>query len=152
MQLNNKAYNAIKWAITVFLPAIGAFYFALSQVWHFPQITGVNGTINAIITFGGLLIGYSTKQYNKTGQGAPDGDLIVQADPVDGAKYLGLSVTQSALDAMTDKTTVTLNVVDKSANPPVPGVPVVNPANATSPTPVHPAHEQEPPPAMPTQS
>lgn len=110
MILNNKTYNFLKWFITIFLPGVGAFYFTLAQVWNFPQPEGVNGTINAIIVFGGLLIGISTRQYNKT-VGAPDGDLIVEE--VDGEKYLGLGVNKSIED-MASKNQVTLNVVDKS--------------------------------------
>lgn len=125
MKLSNKVYNAVKYIITIFLPAVGALYFALAQVWDFHRIVGVNGTINALITFGGLLIGYSTRKYNQT-TGAPDGDLIVQE--VDGEKYLGLGVNQS-IEAMTAKDQVTLNVVDKTATDPRMPAPLQNPAN-----------------------
>lgn len=124
MTLSNKAYNATKWTITVFLPAVGALYFALAQIWDFQRIVGVNATINAIITFGGLLIGYSTKKYNRT-VGAPDGDLIITE--VDGEKFPALGVN-SSLEEMSAKDVVTLTVVDKTAEAPAPGVPVVNPA------------------------
>lgn len=117
MTLNNKAYDFLKWLITIFLPATGSLYFALSQVWHFPGAENVNGTINSICIFLGLLIGYSTRQYNRT-TGAPDGDLIVTADPETGEKYLGLGVNRS-VEAMTTKDQVKLNVVDTTAPPPV---------------------------------
>lgn len=110
MRLGNKTYNTVKWFITIFLPGAGAFYFALAAIWHLPEPNGVNGTINAVIAFGGVLIGLSTRQYNKT-EGAPDGDLIV--NEVDGETYLGLGVNTS-IDAMTSKDTVKLNVVDNS--------------------------------------
>lgn len=116
MKLSNKWYNFLKWLITIVLPAVGAFYFALSQVWHFPGSENVNGTINAVVTFIGLLIGYSTQQYNKT-TGAPDGDLIVTQDPETGEKYLGLGVNNS-VEAMTEKDQVKLNVVDNTTPPP----------------------------------
>lgn len=141
MRLQNKAYNVIKYGITIFLPGVGALYFALSEVWDFHRIAGVNGTINALITFGGLLIGYSSRQYNKTGPGSPDGDLIVGT--VDGETYVGLGV-ETSMAALTSKDVVRLKVIDKSATPPAPGVPVVNPANATTPTPIHPV---DPPPS-----
>lgn len=138
MKLTNKAYNVVKYMTTIGLPAVGTLYFALAQVWDFHKIAGVNGTINALITFGGLLIGYSSRQYNKTGPGAPDGDLVVAT--VDGEKYIGLGVNTS-LAALTSKDTVRLNVVDKGSSSPAPGIPVVNPANATTPTPIHPTDE-----------
>lgn len=117
MRLTDKAYKVIKYTITIFLPAVGALYFALAQTWDFQRITGVNGTINAIITFGGLLIGYSTRQYNKT-TGAPDGDLVAQQDPDDGKKYLGLAVNADSVDQILAKDHVVLKVVDKTATDP----------------------------------
>lgn len=118
MKLSNKTYNLLKWLITIVLPAVGALYFALAQVWHFPGSENVNGTINAVVTFVGLLIGYSTQQYNKTA-GAPDGDLVVTADPQTGETYLGLGINKSVED-MTSKDQVKLNVVDNT-NPPTAG-------------------------------
>lgn len=151
--LNNKAYNFIKYVITIFLPAVGALYFALSQVWDFDRIPGVNGTINAIITFGGLLIGYSSRQYKKSGT---DGDLIVMQD-ASGEKHVGLGVNGSSLEDMTNKSLVTLSVVDKTATDPqmqAPMIPSVVPGEApmTNPAIHRPHHEQPPPPVYPTQS
>lgn len=139
MKLTNRAYNVIKYTITIFLPAVGALYFALAQVWDFNRTPGVNGTINALITFGGLLIGYSTRQYKKTNADVidkdPDGDLVVTQDPSDGTKYLGLVVNAESVEEMTAKDKVTLNVVDKTATDPrmaAPQVfgngPITNPA------------------------
>lgn len=110
MQLNNKAYDVIKWLITVFLPAVGAFYWAMVEIWDFPRVTGVNGTINATIAFLGLLIGYSSRLYKKR-DGLPDGDLLVTE--ADGEKYLALAVNRS-IDDLTSKNSVRLVVVDKS--------------------------------------
>lgn len=146
--LTNKTYKVIKYVITIFLPAVGALYFALAQVWDFDRIPGVNGTINAIIAFGGLLIGYSTRQYNKTGPGAPDGDLIVHADPDDGTKHLTLAVnSEDSVEVMSNKEQVILNVVDKTATDPRMQIPQLGTFNPS----VH-HHETPPPPAMPTQS
>lgn len=117
MKLTNRAYDVTKYTITIFLPAVGALYYALAQVWDFDRIPGVNGTINALITFGGLLIGYSTKQYKKT-DGAPDGDLVAQQDPDDGTKYLGLAVNAESVDQILAKDHVVLKVVDKTATDP----------------------------------
>lgn len=113
MTLSNKAYNFVKWLITIALPGVGALYFALAQIWKFPQADNVNGTINAVVIFLGLLINYSTRQYNKT-VNAPDGDLIV--NQVDGETYLGLGVNKSVED-LTHKDQVKLNVVDNTGTP-----------------------------------
>ena len=108
MKLSNKTYNAIKWIITIFLPALGAFYFALAQTWGFENSQGVNATINAVITFLGLLIGYSSRQYRKNVEERTDGDLIITE--VDGEQYTMLGVNKS-LETMAGKDTVKLNVV-----------------------------------------
>lgn len=117
MHLSNRAYNVIKWTITIFLPAVGALYYALAEIWDFQRIPGVNGTINAIITFLGLLIGYSSRQYNKSGAGS-DGELII--NEVDGEKFPALAAKGSSLDDFADKESVTLNVVYNPETPPLP--------------------------------
>lgn len=114
MILKNKWYDRAKWFTTILLPATGAAYYGLASVWHFPQPEGVNGTINVIITFLGVVLGLSSRAYNKT-VGAPDGDLIV--NEVDGEKYLALGVNRSIED-MTSKPEVKLNVVDKTDTDP----------------------------------
>lgn len=130
MRLTDKAYKVIKYGITIFLPAVGTLYFALAQVWDFNRITGVNGTINALITFGGLLIGYSTRQYNKN-EGAPDGDLVVMADPDDGSLHPALGVNGS-LEELVAKDQVKLTVVDKTQTDPRLHLPPDTPVNPGS--------------------
>jgi imidazoleglycerol phosphate synthase glutamine amidotransferase subunit HisH len=111
MKLSNKAYNFLKWFTTIFLPAVGAFYYALSEIWDFERTFALNATINAVIAFLGVLLGISTRQYNKeTRSDTIDGDLVVSE--VDGEKYLALGVN-SSVEAMQSKDTVTLNVVNK---------------------------------------
>lgn len=67
--LSNKTYDVLKWICITALPAIGACYFGLSQIWGFPYGEEVVGTIAVIDTFLGALLGISTVQYRKqTGQ------------------------------------------------------------------------------------
>ncbi len=63
--LSNKAYDILKWIALYFLPAAGTLYFALAGIWHFPYGEEVVGTITAVDTFLGVLLGSSTAQYNK---------------------------------------------------------------------------------------
>ena len=65
MQLNDKVYDILKWIALCVLPAIGTFYFAISQIWGLPYGEEIVGTITAIDTLVGALIGISTSQYNK---------------------------------------------------------------------------------------
>ena len=68
MKLSNKVYDILKWITLIVLPAIGTLYFALAGIWNFPYGEEVVGTIVAIETFLGALIGISNVQYNKTSE------------------------------------------------------------------------------------
>ena len=63
--LSNKAYDTLKWIAKYLLPALGTLYFALAGIWSFPYGEEVVGTITAVDTFLGVLLGISTAQYNK---------------------------------------------------------------------------------------
>lgn len=66
MNLSNKMYDMLKWVAQYLLPALGTLYFALAGIWGFPYGEEVVGTITAIDTFLGVLLGISTNYYNKT--------------------------------------------------------------------------------------
>lgn len=63
--LSNKAYDVLKVICITILPALGTLYFALAGIWGFPYGEQIVGTINAITTCIGIIIGISTTQYNK---------------------------------------------------------------------------------------
>lgn len=64
--LSNKVYDVLKWIAMYLLPALGTLYFALAGIWGFPYGEEVVGTITAIDTFLGVILGISTAKYNKT--------------------------------------------------------------------------------------
>ena len=63
--MSNKLYNVLKWIAMLFLPALGTLYFALAGIWGLPYGEQIVGTITAIDTFLGVILGISTAQYNK---------------------------------------------------------------------------------------
>ena len=65
MKLPDKMYNVLKWLTMIVLPALATLYFALSGIWGFPYGEQVVGTITALVTFFGVVLGVSTVQYNK---------------------------------------------------------------------------------------
>jgi hypothetical protein len=65
LKLNNKTYDILKWIAQILLPALGTLYFALSKIWGFPFTTEVVGTIAAVDTFLGAILGISSINYNK---------------------------------------------------------------------------------------
>lgn len=66
MKMSNKVYDILKWIAMVVLPAVGTLYFALAGIWGFPYGEEIVGTITAVDTFLGVILGISTSQYNKT--------------------------------------------------------------------------------------
>ena len=63
--LSNKAYDILKYLVTIVLPAVATLYFALSSIWGFPYCEQIVGTIACIETFIGSLIGISSVQYRR---------------------------------------------------------------------------------------
>ena len=63
MKLSNRAYDILKWIAMYFLPALGTLYFAVASIWNLPYGEQVVGTITAIDTFLGVLLGISTTQW-----------------------------------------------------------------------------------------
>lgn len=66
--MSNKVYDVLKWIAQVVLPAIATLYFALAGIWGFPYGEEVVGTITAIDTFLGVLLGISSAQYKKNAE------------------------------------------------------------------------------------
>lgn len=64
--MSNKVYDVLKFIAMVVLPALGTLYFALSTIWGLPYGEQIVGTITAIDTFLGALLGISTVQYKKS--------------------------------------------------------------------------------------
>lgn len=65
MKMNDKLYDALKWVAQILLPALGTLYFALASIWGFPYAEPIVGTITAVDTFLGVLLGISAAQYKK---------------------------------------------------------------------------------------
>lgn len=63
MLLSNRTYDILKWVAQIVLPALGAFYFALSSIWGLPYGEQIVGTITAVDALLGALLGISTAQY-----------------------------------------------------------------------------------------
>lgn len=66
MKLSNKTYDILKWIAQYLLPGLGTLYFALASIWGLPYGEQIVGTITAVDTFLGVILGISTAEYNKT--------------------------------------------------------------------------------------
>lgn len=65
MKMSNKTYDILKWIAMVVLPAVATLYFALAGIWGFPYGEEIVGSITAIDTFIGVILGISNVQYKK---------------------------------------------------------------------------------------
>lgn len=65
MKLSNKAYDILKWIAQYLLPAAGTLYFALASIWGLTYGEEIVGTITAVDTFLGVILGISSAQYKK---------------------------------------------------------------------------------------
>ena len=65
MKMSNKVYDVLKWIAQLLLPALGTLYFALAGIWGLPYGEQVVGTITAIDTFLGVLLGIASNSYCK---------------------------------------------------------------------------------------
>ena len=65
MKMNDKVYDVLKWIAMYLLPAVGTLYFALSGIWRFPYGEEIVGTLTAVDTFLGVILGISSANYKK---------------------------------------------------------------------------------------
>lgn len=92
--LSDNLYKTIKWAVGIVLPAAATLILALGDIWDWPNMTQIVGTVTALTTFLGVVAGVSTFQYNES-DAAFDGtmrvnrqgegqlfDLILDEDPL----------------------------------------------------------------------
>ena len=63
MKMSNKTYDILKWIALYFLPALATLYFALAGIWNLPYGEQVLGTISAVDTFLGVILGLSNAKY-----------------------------------------------------------------------------------------
>lgn len=66
--LDNKVYEILKWVALIALPALATLISVVLPLWNIcdeSMITAIVGTITAIGTFLGTLLGVSTMKYRK---------------------------------------------------------------------------------------
>ena len=65
MKMSNELYDFLKDLTTIYLPAFGTLYFALSGIWGFPYGEQVVGTVAAFCAFLGACLKISNVNYKK---------------------------------------------------------------------------------------
>lgn len=65
MQMNNKTYDTLKYIALYVLPALATLILTVGSIWQIPYSEAIAGTVTAIDTFIGALIGISAKNYKE---------------------------------------------------------------------------------------
>lgn len=65
MRFTNKVYDVLKVIAQLWIPALGTLYFTLAQLWNLPYPEEIVGTLAAIDTFLGVVLGISTLSYRE---------------------------------------------------------------------------------------
>lgn len=99
---SNKTYDILKLVAQIILPGLGTLYFALSQIWGLPYGEEIVGTITAIDTFLGGLLGYSSSKY--------EGDGVMIVDDTDADKTVYRMELNSNVEDLADKESVIFSV------------------------------------------
>ena len=68
MKLPDKIYDILKWGCLIAAPAIIAFLTTIFTLYKIPGVEVVTGTIAAVATLIGALIGISSVNYSKKGK------------------------------------------------------------------------------------
>lgn len=90
VMLSDSAYANGKKLVQVYIPALSALYFGLGNIWGFPAIEQVVGSLAVIATFIGVVLGLSSKNYDDSGA-AYDGKMKVLTSET-GAKLYSLEI------------------------------------------------------------
>lgn len=63
MKMSNQTYDTLMWIAQFLLPGLGTLYAALSGIWGLPYGEQVVGTLAALDTFLGVMLGLSNAKY-----------------------------------------------------------------------------------------
>ena len=65
MRLSDRTYDILKWVAQYLLPGLATLWLTLASIWGLPCGEEIGGTIVALDTFLGVLLGISSAQYKK---------------------------------------------------------------------------------------
>lgn len=80
MMLDDNVYGFGKKAVQIYIPAVSALYFALGNIWGFPAIEQVTGSLAVIAVFIGTVLGISSKNFDKSEAGYVGNMIVVPGE------------------------------------------------------------------------
>lgn len=100
--MSNKVYDTLKFTALVVLPLAGSLYFGFGQIWNFPLMEEVMGSIAVLDTALGVLIGKLSKENIM-------GSFIVKQDEEGVPVGMRIEANRDPM-ILNDKSTVTFQV------------------------------------------
>lgn len=94
-------YAKMKFVALMLLPGLTTLYFTLGNIWDFPSVEQVIGTLTAFDTFLGVMIGVASNTYNKS-DARFAGDIVLSTG-ADGSKLYSLELNGDPEDLDTMK-------------------------------------------------
>lgn len=108
--LGDVSYQILKHAATTGLPGLITLYFTLAQIWHWSNTAQVMGTLTAINTAIGVLLGVSSYSYHNSD--APfDGEIRVAN--TEAGKTIGTLVFNNDPEKMLGQQSATLKIMQE---------------------------------------
>lgn len=105
--MSNGLYDNLKSAAQIWIPALGTLYFTLAGIWGLPHAAEVVGSLTALDTSLGLILGLSSVNFKP----ASDGNLVIdRSSPAKDVYSLELNVPPSEI---ANKSSLTLEVTPK---------------------------------------
>lgn len=90
MIIKGKLYDVIRWVAQIVLPGVGTFYFTVAQIWGLPAAEQVVGTLVAVATLLGVIVGLSKVSYDRS-DAKYDGELNIE-EGEDGRRVAALQL------------------------------------------------------------
>ena len=81
MRISNQTYDNLKYTVQKVIPGLGTLYAAIAIIWGLPYAEEVVGSLSAIALFLGIILGYSSKKYEESGDGVQGAIIIDTEDP-----------------------------------------------------------------------
>jgi len=110
--MSNQTFDALKLIAMVILPTLGTLYFALAVIWGFGFGEQVVGTITAIDAALGVILGLSTRAYNKTSSAPYEVGEMVRTTDENGAFGIRLVLNSDPVE-FASKKVISFKTVDK---------------------------------------
>lgn len=120
-RLTNRLYDSLKFIAQILLPALGAMYYGLAQVWGLPHPDEIVGTVTIVDTFLGVVLGLSSSAYHKS-DAKYDGAIVVEQDE-GGVKQANMVVDGDPATLLEQKSELTFKVTNSTPLPAKPTAP-----------------------------